>query len=75
MTQRNPAPRGAIDIATAFARSEGVLGGKEYAVRIHDDGEVWLISYRNVGEGDAAAPIVLLDKGSMRVIGYYARGQ
>jgi hypothetical protein len=63
----------ALEIANAFTRSEKLLLGGRYTARIHDDGEVWLISYRTLAEPAAAAPIVLLDKRSLQVIGYYAR--
>jgi hypothetical protein len=74
-TRREEGPRRALEQATTFAKSEGLLGGPAYAARIHDDGNAWLISYRNPAERDAADPIVVLDKKSMQVIGYYARGE
>jgi curved DNA-binding protein CbpA len=73
--RRDEAPERAIEVATTFAKSEGLLGGKGYTVRIHDDGDAWLISYRSPAMRTAAAPIVLLDKESLRVIGYYAGGR
>lgn len=73
-TRRDEAPDHAVQIATLFARSEGLLIGKGYTARIHDDGDTWLVSYRSPAERKAAAPIVLLDKESMQVIGYYAGG-
>ena len=71
---RDEAPGRAVEIATAFAQSEKLLPGGRYTARIHDDGEVWLVSYRAEGGRAAAAPIVLLDKRSLRVIGYYGGG-
>jgi hypothetical protein len=63
----------ALEIANAFTRSEKLLLGGRYTARIHDDGEVWLITYRTQAEPATAAPIVLLDKRSLQVIGSYAR--
>lgn len=73
--RRDAPPERAIQIATNFARSEGLLAGHGYTARIHDDGDTWLISYRSPAERGAAAPIVLLDKDTLRVIGYYAAGR
>lgn len=71
-TRRDEAPERAIHVATAFAKSESLLDARAYTARIHDDGDAWLVSYRSPAERRAAAPIVLIDKESMRVIGYYA---
>lgn len=74
-TQREQAPERAIQIATNFAEGEGLLRGPGYTVRIHDDGEAWLVSFRAPPERTAAAPIVLIDKERLEVIGYYAAGR
>lgn len=74
-TRRDQAPEQAVQIATRFALSEGLLRGAGYTARIHDDGDTWLVSYRSPAERTAAAPIVLIDKNRLQVIGYYAAGR
>lgn len=73
-----PLPKGrddaryrALEAATTFAKRQGLLPGQEYAARIHDEGDEWLISYRPLGDRGGGASIVTLDKRSLLVTGQY----
>jgi hypothetical protein len=65
----------ALAIANKFVRTELKDKSTDYTVRIHDDGDAWIISYHTPPGETGGGPLVILHKETRIVTAAYLGGQ
>lgn len=64
-----------VIIANSFVVDEFKDDPSIYNIKIHDDGETWIVSYRSRPGASEGGPLVQIDKQTGMIVGAYAGGQ